>query len=98
VDFSSTRCKLYRTLKCPCRLCCGEAAAVRTRVPIQAEFVEIIPHPRLRRYDAQYQSCRAMPPEQQEPLIEAALALACRHNIDEKRGGDHAQAGILASA
>jgi hypothetical protein len=39
-----------------------------------------------------------MPHEQEEALIETVLALACRKNIDEERGGDHAQAGIPASA
>ena len=98
VEFSSPRRNIDRPLTSPGLLCCGEAAAVRTRVPAEAEFFEIVPHPRLLIYDARCLSCRAMPHEQQEALIEAALALACRQNIDEERGGDHAQASIPASA
>ena len=49
-------------------------------------------------YDALCPSCRALPHAQQEPLLAAALARACRKKIEEDRGGDHAQAGIPASA
>ena len=98
MEFSSPRRTIDRTLKCPGLLYCGEAAAVRTQGPAAAELFEIAHHPRLLLSYARCQSCRAMPHEQEEALIETVLALACRKNIDEERGGDHAQAGIPASA
>ncbi len=73
--YPSTRRKVYRTLQRPCLLCCGEAAAVGTRVPPEAEVFEIVHNPRLLTCYALCQTCRTMPRQQQEPLIDAVLSL-----------------------
>jgi hypothetical protein len=82
-------------MPCDRQILCATKCEKLSDVPL---FWDTIHHPRPLIYDARFQSCRAIPHEQQEALIEAVLALACRQTIDEERGGDHAKAGIPASA
>jgi hypothetical protein len=73
--FPSTRRKIYRTFKRPCLLCCGEAVAVQTRVAPDVLVVEVAHNARLLTCVPLCQTCRLMPCDQQQRLIDAALAL-----------------------
>ena len=73
--FRATRRKIHRALQDPCLLCGGEAAAVRTAVAAGVTAVEVMLNPTHLTCYALCQTCRAMPPQQCRPLVEAALAL-----------------------
>ena len=75
IAYTSTRRKIYRTLKRPCLLCCDTAAAVGTRVPADATVIEVVLNPMLLTCYALCQACRAIPHQQLESLVEAALSL-----------------------